>query len=279
MKLDNAKTREDSTLIKQKSTFSNRVSSFTENKRNEITYLSPNVLRPYKNQARVIFDDEEILNLADTIKEHGIRQPLTVLRISDDPVLFEIVSGERRLRAAKLVGLTSLPCIIIEDKSKADEIALIENIQRQDLHPLELARSLKMLLSNDNNLSQKDLGKKIGLLQSQISELLKLLDLSEDVQKVVLDKNYRGRDNFRDLLKLKNDREQLDLISKYKVTTENELVNKSKQQNKKKIVAKIVRGEGGYSVEGLVVSKMKKEDLEKLLLSIEKIKSEIKMVL
>ncbi len=279
MKLESAKTRDDSILIKQNSSSSNRVSSFTEGSRNEITYLSPNVLRPYKNQARVIFDDEEIVNLADTIKIHGIRQPLTVLRVSDDPVLFEIVSGERRVRAAKLVGLTSVPCIIIEDKSKADEIALIENIQRQDLHPLELARSLKLLLVNSPDLSQIQIGKKIGLLQSQISELLKLLELSDRVQSLVLEKNYRGRDNFRELLKAKTEKEQVDLIEKYKIFQESELKGSSEKARPKKTIIKIVQCYDSMKIEGSGLKKLNKEDCLSLLIELEKLTADINKML
>jgi ParB family chromosome partitioning protein len=84
----------------------------------EIIYLSVTQLHPYKKQARKIFENLEIESLAETIKEHGIRQPLTVLRVQGDTVHFEVVSGERRLRAAKKLGLEKVPCIIIENEER-----------------------------------------------------------------------------------------------------------------------------------------------------------------
>src|SRR3990167_11470488 len=111
-----------------------RVSIGFEDEVGEFYYFSVEDLIPYKNQARTIFDEEEINKLSETIKEHGIRQPLTILKSINSPNKYEVVSGERRLRAAKLVGLKKVPCIIIRDERHADEISLLENIQRQDLH-------------------------------------------------------------------------------------------------------------------------------------------------
>ncbi len=178
MKINDAKVRETSDALKKPTDFSNRTSAFTDQHRTEITYLSVQQLVPYRNQARVIFDQTEIDALAETIKEHGIRQPLTVLRIDSDVVHFEVVSGERRLRAAKQLGLLKVPCIIITDEHKAEEIALIENVQRQDLHPVELARTLKKLMDKIGYGAQSELKSKVGLSQPKISELVKLVFLS-----------------------------------------------------------------------------------------------------
>ena len=157
MKLDQAKTRENTDGALGRTALSKRVSVLNDTQRSEITYLSIEKLLPYRNQARTIFNEEELNALASTIKEHGIRQPLTVLRVAteEDDVAFEVVSGERRLRAAKIASLSKVPCIIIDDHQKAEEIALIENIQRQDLHPVELARSLKLLTEHRGWGSQK----------------------------------------------------------------------------------------------------------------------------
>ena len=109
-----------------------------EEKVKEFYMINVENLIPFKNQARIYFDDKEIENLSESIKRHGIRQPLTIIPYEDNKGIFEVISGERRLKAAKIVGLNKVPCIIIHDRNIAQEIAIIENIHRQDLHPIEL---------------------------------------------------------------------------------------------------------------------------------------------
>ncbi|HCU06360.1 MAG TPA: hypothetical protein DIC42_02085 [Holosporales bacterium] len=215
MKIENAKTRELEN-IKDASglVHTKRVSAFSSGNRSEIVYLNIETLVPYRNQARIIFNEDEISEMAKTIKLHGIRQPLTVLRVGDDKILFEVVSGERRLRAARQVGLLKIPCIIIEDHEKAEEIALIENVQRKSLHPLELARSLKSLAVKRGWGGQEELSKKIGLTSSQLSELLKILTLSDEVQGAILKYNLRGREQFRCIYKFGSDLDKLEYIAK-----------------------------------------------------------------
>jgi ParB family chromosome partitioning protein len=96
----------------------------------------------FKNQKRHYFDGEKLKSLAKTIKEHGIGQPLTVIQSEDKLGVFEIVSGECRFFAAKMTGLDKVPCIIIHDRNAAEEIAVIENVQRADLHPLACISTL-----------------------------------------------------------------------------------------------------------------------------------------
>lgn len=232
MKIDDAKTRPPSPSLKKNLDTSResqvRVSTFTDQKRSEISYLSVNQLAPYRNQSRTIFNEEEIDALAEIIKEHGVRQPLTVLRINDEVVRFEVVSGERRLRAAKKIGLTQIPCIIIHDANKAEEIALIENIQRSDLHPLELAKGLNKLVEKIGNGAQSELKKRMGIPQSKISELLKLLTLSPSVQQALLDHDYRRRDQLRSLFKIKTEEEQLARIMKKLIPKKEALKTKKK---------------------------------------------------
>lgn len=218
MKIDKTKIREVPKDLLQKSSGTSRLSILNEN-RSEITYLSVEQLHPYQKQARRIFDQGEIDSLAETIKEHGIRQPLTILRVSSDPVHFEVISGERRLRAAKIVGLQKVPCIIIDNVEKAEEISLIENIQRQDLHPVELADALSALINKIGWGGQTALEKKLGISRSKISELLKLLDLSISVRGELLRLNCRGRDNLRKVMSLKTEKEQLDYLSLIKTET------------------------------------------------------------
>jgi len=127
----------------------------------EYYFLSIEKLIPYQKQARRIFNEEEIQELAQTIKEHGIKSPLLVINSKNHQGSFEVVSGERRLRAAKIVGLTKLPCIIIDD-NQAEEVALIENIQRENLHPIELADALAKLLDEKKHGQQIEMAEKIG---------------------------------------------------------------------------------------------------------------------
>jgi ParB family transcriptional regulator, chromosome partitioning protein len=215
MKLEQAKTREIVDGALGRSALSKRTSVLNDAHRSEITYLSVDKLRPYRNQARTIFNEDELMALAKTIKEHGIRQPLTVLRVTneDDDIVFEVISGERRLRAAKLADLLKVPCIIIDDSQKAEEIALIENIQRQDLHPVELARSLKLLTEHRGWGSQNELREKIGIPASSLSELLKLNDLTREIQEMILAKNIRGREIYRKLFELRNDEQRIQFLS------------------------------------------------------------------
>jgi len=213
MRIENAKTREVTDALKAKSSLVRRSSSFSDENRTEIVYLPLEQLKPYRNQARRIFDQGEIEKLADTIRDHGIRNPLTVLRIDDaDPVVFEVVSGERRLRAARIADLRKVPCIIIDNAQQAEEIALIENIQRQDLHPVELARSLHNLLDSRGWGVQTEISKRLGIATSKISELLSLMELSEVVQEHIIAKNFRGRENLRKLLKIPNESLQIAFI-------------------------------------------------------------------
>lgn len=228
MKIDKTKIREVPKDLLQKGPSTSRLSILNEN-RSEITYLSVDQLHPYQKQARRIFEQEEINALAETIREHGVRQPLTILRVSSDPVHFEVISGERRLRAAKIAGLQKVPCIIIDNAEKAEEISLIENIQRQDLHPIELADALSTLINKIGWGGQTALEKKLGISRSKISELLKLLELPVSVRGELLRLNCRGRDNLRKVLSLKTEKEQLNYLSL--LQTEVSLTSKRKVVN------------------------------------------------
>lgn len=179
----------------------------------EYFYLSLEKLIPFKNQARVHFDQKELEQLADTIKEHGVRQPLSVIKSDVQEGKYEIISGERRFRASKIAGLTKVPCIILEHSAQKDEIALIENIQRTDLHPIELARGLKKLIDNYGWGGQTEIEKRLGIPTSRISESLKLLSLSEEIQNLIIEKNFTGRENLLGLLKLEDDEARAKKIS------------------------------------------------------------------
>ena len=156
-------------------------------------------LKPFKNQARKTFNEEDIKELAATIKEHGIRQPLTILKTVSGH--FEVVSGERRLRAAKSIGIEKVPCIIIDSEEKAEEIALIENIQRSDLHPIEFGEAIKSLLDKGQWGDLSKLAGKLGKDQSTLSHHLSYSKLPDSIKTHLIQNNIRTRDILRRLVK------------------------------------------------------------------------------
>lgn len=164
----------------------NPPSELTRDFRVDVLLLPTEKLRPYELQARKEFDDEEIENLADTIKEHGIRNPLTVIPSKQQENCFEIVSGERRWRAAKFIGMERVPCIILEDAGSAQEIALIENIQRKDLHIIELLEGIEALINNRPDLTKEELYFKLGISKAHFYRILNLAKLTQEVRKIAL---------------------------------------------------------------------------------------------
>lgn len=211
MKIEEAKLRPASALDKQ-GFAPKRLSAFSDSNRSEIVYLDVDVLIPYKNQARKIFQHEELEQMAQTIRDHGIRQPLTVIKRRPEEAQFEVISGERRLRAAKMAGLKRVPCIILLDLDKAEEIALIENIQRQDLHPVELANALLELSQRRGWGAQAELATKLGMNASYVSEALKIARLSDAVKDLLSQQNVRGRDVLRKVCSLPGEREQIQYV-------------------------------------------------------------------
>ena len=202
------KTREPSPELRRRRSiiseefFKDQVESIlTENSYNSIQFISVDRLISFKNQRRSYFDDDKIKTLADTIREHGIRQPLTIIQSDEDPVKFEIVSGERCYLAAKLIGLEKVPCIIIHNKKAAEEIAIIENVQRVDLHPIELGKAYKGLLDNGIVNSRTDLASKIGVPRTQVSEYINFAKLPDSIIFDLVSNDIRSRSILRKLAK------------------------------------------------------------------------------
>lgn len=167
--------------------------------------IQANPFQPRKN-----FEEEKLDDLARSIREHGIIQPLTV-RMKGD--FYELIAGERRLRAAKILGLEQVPAIVKEcsDREMA-EIALVENLQRQDLSFFEEARGYKMLLDRFN-LTQKELAKSVGKSQSTIANKLRLLGLDPSTQRKIIEHNLSER-HARALLKLENPEHRKQVLEK-----------------------------------------------------------------
>ena len=134
-------------------------------------------------QPRKRFDDAALNELADSIREHGILQPLTVRRLGTG--YYQIVAGERRWRAARLAGLTEVPAIVIEaDDRKTTVLALIENLQREDLDPLEEAEGYKKLMDS-YQMTQEDVANRVGKSRSAVANALRLLGLCPEVRELV----------------------------------------------------------------------------------------------
>ena len=142
-------------------------------------------VEPGLNQPRKRFDPEALAELADSIREHGIIQPLTVRRLSSG--YYQIIAGERRWRAAKQAGLDEVPAVIIEaDDRKVMEIGLIENLQREDLNPIEEAEGYRQLMEQ-YNLTQEETAQRVGKSRSVVANALRLLNLCPPVRAMVED--------------------------------------------------------------------------------------------
>ena len=140
-------------------------------------------VEPNKNQPRTHFDDEKIEELAESIKEYGVIQPIIVTKKDN---YYQIVAGERRWRASKKAGITEIPAIVRDYSEQTNkEIALIENIQREDLNPIEKARAIRELLDK-YDLTQQQLADKLGISRSGLANTVRILNLDERVIELVL---------------------------------------------------------------------------------------------
>ena len=149
-----------------------------------VVKLNINEIEPNVNQARKIFDEEAIDDLANSIKEYGVIQPIIV---SKKDKYYEIIAGERRWRASKKAGLTEMPVIIRDDDEKRNkEISLIENIQREDLNPIEKARGIKLLM-DEYDLTQAKVAEILGKSRSSIANTVRILNLDERVLNLALE--------------------------------------------------------------------------------------------
>ena len=170
-----------------------------------IDYIIPNRFQP-----RLTFDEKSLNELASSIKEHGIIQPLVLRRLGDK---YEIIAGERRYKAAQLAGLTEVPAIISNiDDNKSAEIALVENVQRRNLNSLEEAKSYKKILDKEG-LTQDELAKKIGVSQSTIANKLRLLNLTSEAQDALMNDKISER-HARSLLSVIDPEKQKALLNK-----------------------------------------------------------------
>jgi len=168
-------------------------------------------VEPNPDQPRQDFDQEELEALSQSIAEHGIVQPLTVREVSGG--YYQIIAGERRWRAARLANLSEVPAVVIEaDDKKAMELALIENLQRQDLNPVEEALGYQSLMA-DYGLTQEETAQRVGKSRPAVANSLRLLNLCPEVL-AVLRKGAISAGHARAILTLKDPRQQQEIAQK-----------------------------------------------------------------
>ena len=159
-------------------------------------------IRANRAQPRADFDNNSILRLADSIRRYGIIQPLTIRKSdAEDIYAYELIAGERRLRAAKMLGYFTVPCIIVEaDEKMSAEMAIIENLLRKDLNMFEQAYGFKKLIEN-HGMTQDEVARRMSLSQSAVANKIRLLKLTDAEQKMILEHDLTER-HARALLKI-----------------------------------------------------------------------------
>lgn len=178
---------------------------------NEVVYLYLDDIIPNRFQPREVFDDQALKELAISIKEHGVIQPIIVRKVENK---YEIIAGERRYKASTMAGLTKIPAIIknLDDK-ESSKVALIENLQRRDLTPIEEARTYQKILELEDGMTQEQLAHTMGKTQSVVSNKLRLLALPDEVQDALLKEKISER-HARSLLNILNKNDQIKMLDK-----------------------------------------------------------------
>jgi len=232
------------------------------NMSNEIVKINIDKVVPNIYQPRKFFNEEAIEELSQSIKQFGIIQPLTVRKMGE---VFELVAGERRLRAAKLADLETVPCNVIDiTDSESAQIALLENLQREDLNYIEEAEAYYNLI-NDHNFTQDELAKRMGKKQSTIANKLRLLKLSSEVRFICL-KNKLTERHARALLTVPNEELQLRVVQKVikdglNVKKTEELINKELL----KLAGKELKNNGKRSIRSVLPAKLYVNTIKQVL--------------
>jgi ParB family chromosome partitioning protein len=191
--------------------FNSAVNTSTEQQVGSITELNLKLIEVNPNQPRTSFNQDSLSELASSIKELGVIQPITVRKIGSNK--YQLVSGERRLRASILVGLETIPAYIrIANDQESLEMALVENIQRQDLDPIEIALSYQRLL-DEINITQDKLSLRVGKNRSTIANYLRLLKLDPIIQTGMRD-GFISMGHGRALINIENLKDQLEIYKK-----------------------------------------------------------------
>jgi ParB family chromosome partitioning protein len=196
---------------------------------NDFITLPISKVEPRKDQPRTVFDEEGIEELASSIREHGVLQPLTVRSIGGG--YYQIIAGERRWRASRIAGLSEVPVRVIEaDDRKATELAMVENLQREGLNPIEEAQGYKVLI-NEYGLTQEEVAQRVSKSRPVVANALRLLALPENLIKMV-ESGTLSVGMGRTLLALENE-SQMQLAAK--TITENNLTVRDAEKLVKKI--------------------------------------------
>lgn len=225
-------------------------------KENTISTLKISLVDPKSDQPRKYFDKDALEELSESIKENGLLQPILVREYGEGR--YQIIAGERRYRACKLAGLTDIPAIILDrDDKAAAQIALIENIQREDLNPLEEALAYKAL-KEEYDMTQEELSERIGKSRSAIANSMRLLDLPEEILTMVAARELSAG-HARTLLGVK-DRDDMLLLAQ--ITAEQDLSVRQLEEQVKKINKKKKVVEEDVEIEAPVVDYFREMELK-----------------
>ncbi len=207
----------------------NTITGTDTNKENTVNTLKISLIDPKSDQPRKYFDKDALEELATSISENGLLQPILVREYGEGR--YQIIAGERRFRASKLAGLTDIPAIVLDrDNKAAAQIALIENIQREDLNPLEEAMAYKSL-KDEYDMTQEELSEKLGKSRSAIANSIRLLDLPEAILAMVASRELSAG-HARTLLGVK-DPEDMILLAQF--AAEQDLSVRQLEEQVKKI--------------------------------------------
>lgn len=178
--------------------------------KDEVVYLYLDDIIPNRFQPREVFDERALKELAVSIKEHGVIQPIIVRNVNGK---YEIIAGERRYKASALAGLTKIPAIVRDlDDKESSKVALLENLQRKNLNPIEEARTYQKILELDQ-MTQEELAKTMGKSQSAVANKIRLLGLSDEVQEALLKEQISER-HARTLLNITDNKKQKEMLKK-----------------------------------------------------------------
>ena len=205
---------------------------YEENK-DSVTTVKIGDIEPRKDQPRKDFDEEAIHLLADSIAIHGVLQPIIVRENTDFPGTYEIIAGERRWRAAKIAGLSEMPVVLVDgDDLKMAQIAIVENVQREDLNPVEEAFAYQALIERFG-LTQEQLSKEVGKSRPAIANMLRLVDLPDEVLELLKEGKITSG-HARAILALDSEEQMIELAQK---VHENDLSVRKVEEIVRKLLA------------------------------------------
>ncbi len=214
----------------------------TENTNDQVVQLYLDDIIPNRFQPREVFDEKALKELAVSIKEHGVIQPIIVRNVKGK---YEIIAGERRYKASALAGLTKIPAIIRDlDDKESSKVALLENLQRKNLTPIEEARTYQKILEIDE-MTQEDLAKTMGKSQSAVANKLRLLSLPDDVQDSLLKEQISER-HARALLNIPEHNKQTEMLKKI---ISNKMSVRAVEDEIKQLYPKEEKNEGASDME------------------------------